>query len=589
MRCAANHFARRTPRVGLGVLAVCLAGLLGVRGAAAEPDLGELVSRLPMSVDMVLAVDDGARLRRELGEMPLMLTMATLDRPAAVIEAWSGLADDLGMTDAEAFDLLLGQRLVIVGSDLQPGDTGGPHWAILSELDPATERKLRADLGAVPRRIVRGQPVMEFEYGSFLLATSSGRLRCTEGGTFESTPASTILLLAPASSRRLFEELLPFLHCQTPTRTLGHLPVGAAVAGFAARDAVLLQRLPDPATSPQRFFAANIGIENGVWQIEATAGPASAWIPGMTPGMIDRWSPELLDSLPQDPALVLVGTRQAVQEAREWAQPLIATSLPDPERDGLGPLLGDRSIFGVWLAADAPIRAEPEVLFATEAPDLARLIQRADQYLAEHADPALAGGANARLLPSFDEVPLGPTTVRSITLPLAPTADPALSPATSTIAPMLNWLYVPESEAAAGPGLVQPGWWVVHYDPTGTARPERTRQQSANPPLSSLVADLPARRYLHVGRALPQRWAARVAAFTTPVPRPETLEDVEGENGEGSGKSGGSGGGERVFLTSATVLPQIRLLEWAVWHEVSTGSIDAEITIDLRALGSEGQ
>ncbi len=580
MRSAANHLARRAPRFGLGLLVVCLMGVMGAGASALEPDLGKIVSRLPMSVDMVLAVDDGARLGRELGEMPLMLTMATLARPATIIDAWSGLAEDLGMTDAEAFDLLLGQRMVIVGSDLQPGDEGGPHWALLSELDPATERRLRADLGAVPRRIVRGQPVMEFEHGSFLLATSSGRLHCTGDGAFDNTPASTLLLLAPAADRQLFEELLPLLHCKTPTSTLGQLPGGAAVAAFSARDAVFLQRLPDPATSKHRFFAANIGIEGGVWQIEATAGPAAAWVPGMMPGTIDRWSPELLESLPQDPALVLVGTRKAVQEAREWAQPLIATSLPDPERDGLGPLLGDRSIFAVWLTPDAPITAQPEVLFATEAPDLARLIQQADAYLAEHATSAARPGGtrpNARLQLSPDGEPLVPTDVRSITLETGAGA----SPATSTIAPMLNWLFVPKSETGAASTQRQPGWWIVHYDPTGTAQPAQAQHTEPDNPLASLVTDLPPRRYLHVGRALPQRWAGRVAAFSMPTPRPE-----HEQHSVGTSDSGATGSTERIILSSAMVLPQIRLCEWAVWHEEKTGSIDAQITIDLRADGS---
>ncbi len=568
MCCAANHLARRLSRLGLGLFIVCLIGAMGTRASALEPDLGKIITRLPMSVDMVLAIDDGSRLRQELGEMPLMLTMATLARPAAIIDAWSGLAEGLGMTDAEAFDLLLGQRMVIVGADLQPGDVSGPHWALLSELDPVTERKLRADLGAVPRRVVGGQVVMEFEHGSFLLATSNGRLSCTKEGAFDNTPSSTLLLLAPAADRQLFEELLPLLHCKALTSTLGQLPGGAAVAAFTARDAVLLQRLPDPATSQHRFFVANIGIENGVWQIEATAGPASAWMPGLKAGAIDRWSPELLDSLPPDPALVLVGTRPAVQEAREWAQPLIATSLPDPERDGLAPLLGDRSIFAVWLEPGAPIDAEPEVLFATEAPDLARLIQQADQYLADQATSAPGDGSNARFHNSFNGEPMSPTEVRSIRL----AANPSASPATSTIAPMLNWLFVPQSESNAGAGQAQPGWWIVHYDPTGTARPDRSPHAvptATNNPLASLVADLPPRRYLHVGRAMPKRWAGRVAAFSMPTPHPERDTAPEGA--------------ERVLLSSAIVLPQIRQIEWAVWHEERTGSIDAQITIDLRA------
>ena len=74
---------RRAPRFGGGLVLACSSCLLCAPAVAVEPDLGEVVSRLPMSVDMVLAVDNGAQLRRELGQMPLMLTLTVLTRPAA--------------------------------------------------------------------------------------------------------------------------------------------------------------------------------------------------------------------------------------------------------------------------------------------------------------------------------------------------------------------------------------------------------------------------------------------------------------------------------------------------------------------------
>ncbi len=564
-RCRRGRWGRGLS-VAMGVVA------LGGPSWAAEPDLGEVVARLPMGVDMVLAMDDGARLRGELGEMPLMLTLSVLPGPSRIMNAWSGLAAEMGMTDAEAFDLLLGRRVVILGAGLRPDDESGPRWALLSEIDPETERRLRADLGAVPRRIVQGQPVMEFEHGAFLLATSSGRLRCVPGGVFDNTPASTLLLLAPAEDRALFEQLLPLLQCRTPERTLGQLDGGRAVEAMVARDAVFLYREAAAGGEAGRYIAANIGIREGTWEIDASMAPARAWMPSLPVGAMEAWSPKLLESLPPDPALVVVGTRAAVGEARELALPYGASMMPDPESAELSPLLGDRSIFAVWLDPDAGVDAEPEVLFASESPDLGRLMDRADGYLTGRT--TTEHGTSARRQQTLASEPLSPAAVRSVAVP-------------GSSSSRLHWAFVPEDCVGSGtagaqgaPGAAQRGWWVVHFDPTGSAGAASGDKSDAQPGDTPAVTDgaacepgsllsglaLPPRAYLHVGRAMPQRWAARAAARF-----------------EGSGAGAAGDQTPPILLTSAIVLPQIRRCSWAVWYDDRAGSLEAQVAVDLRA------
>ena len=557
LRASHQLVCRTARRVGLGAwLALSVSPVSPVSTVMAEPDLGSVVARLPTSVDLALALDNGAALRRELGTMPLLLTLATQPRPEAVFEAWSELAGELGMTDAEAFDLLLGRRMIIAGADLQYGDTGDPQWALLSEIDPATERSLREKLGAAPRRIVGGQVVLEFEHGSFLMATSSGRLRCTPGGAFQNTPASTLLLLAPADDRRLFEQLLPLLHCRTPESSLSQLPVGQAVESMRARDAVFFSRLPDAEHAPERFVAANIGLVGGSWQIDATLAPADSWLPGVDREAPRAWSPDLLGTLPPNPALVMIGTRDAVREARLWSMPLVGLPLPDPESAGLGSLLGTRSMFAVWLGAGSG--QEPEVLMATDTPNLDRLIGPADGYLSSQgagSTPEHSASVLRQAAPG--EAGRGPSVLRSVLL----RTDPAAVGIEST----LNWLYVPEDcegaepGAAAREGVGQPGWWVLHYQPRQSA------QAAPSAASASAFAGLTPRRYLHIGMAEPRAWGERMAAASG---------------------GGGPAGETAQLLASPFVLPQIWSIRWAVWYDDGGRRISAEVTLDLTPAGA---
>jgi hypothetical protein len=507
-----------------------------------EPDLGRVVSRLPAEVEFVAAMDDGATLRRSLGGSPIMLALGSMRRPAAVIDAWSQLAADLGMSEAEAFDLLLGQRVVFAASGLHSGAKES-QWALLSELDPVTDRRLRADLGAVPRRFVNDQPVLELEHGSFLLATSAGRLRCTADGRFENVPASTIMLLAPAEDQQLFESMLPLLHCQTPQTTLSDTPGGSVAAKLASRDGVFLWRLPDAALSPDRFITGTVGFADGRWDVRAFAGPPRGWLPETDLDTLDAWSPRMLASLPGEPSLAVVGLRATVREAQTMLLPLLAPGLPETGLEQIETLLGERSLLAVWTPPEpsGERTSGSEVLIATEANDLDTLAEQNGAPPPQGAPHTVAPNAGVAQAPAL----LRPSDSGHVWTQRRQTLE-------DFAAPTVNWTYVTEKEEAG----LRKGWFVVHIDSRAAAAPapntETQARASAIPPSRLLDS----RRYLHVGHALPQR----VSVWADAASR------------------GGAGAPPSVV---STLLSRVHVIDWAVWLDSSGALLEADVSLRL--------
>lgn len=541
---ARSRLRRLANAAVLAVASVC-----GV--ASADDDLGRVVSRMPIGVDFVAAVDDGASLRKSLHGSPVMLAAAALRRPAAVMNAWSEFAGELGMTDAEAFDLLLGQRVIVVGSQLRADATEPPRWAILSELDPETERSLRSLLKAVPRRIVNGQPVLEFEHGSYLLATSNGRLVCGADGRFENTLASTILLLAPAADRELFDQMLPLLRCDNPDRMLADVPAGRMVESWATRDAIVVWRIPDPLGSQHRFVGATFGTSGDGWGIDAMAYPADGWAKKDDLVSIPTWSPALLGTLPSDAALAMIGSRESVREARAWIEPLVGNGLPDPSGDSFDHVLGRRSMLGVWLRPGRDgAEAQTELLLAMDTPDLPRLAARADAYMTEIIDAGFGEGQrrNARVAATPPQL----SDVRSLSI--SGDDDDAVAGL-----PTLSWAFVPE--AASGEDA---GWWLMHSFPDGLA-PDADPAPTAGRSLQE-IGRMPARRYLHVGRLRPPAWSATFRHHAANVQRA-----VSDEAGSALG----------MPALNEFVLGHIRATDWAVWLEGSANLLRAEFRLEL--------
>jgi len=220
---------RHAPRF---VAAITLAmGVMGV--AAAQPDGGEtlrMVGTLPATARVVIAADslgaEGARAAVR-GVAAFLSDAGALGRSR---DAWTSLGVAVGAEPGAAFGELLGTRAVLV-----IGDGGGREdpYAVLSELAPEVERRLRGALRPAPRGLAGGGPVLSLEGGAFELATRRG-------------PVGARFLLAPRGARRFFDELLPVLDGGTAVTTLSMTTPWAHVRALGPSDVLLLVR--DPAT-----------------------------------------------------------------------------------------------------------------------------------------------------------------------------------------------------------------------------------------------------------------------------------------------------------------------------------------------------
>lgn len=506
--------------------------------AIAQNGLPEVVSRLPAEVEFVLALDDAATLRQQIGGDPVVGWIRDTPHLTRVADAWAALASGIGMADTEAFDLLLGRRVILAASGLRSGDT--PRWAVLSELDEETARRLRRDLGAKPRRVLAGQHVFELEGGAFLLATSPGALRC---GAADLPPVKSphVLLLAPTDDKAFFASLLPLLWCNTAPTPLSTAPGGADTAALRPAQGVFYWRIGDAKGIGERFISGTLGRAGNAWNMQFLAGPSGSWIAEDPAGLGEPWKPTLLDALPGDPALVVLGMRELVDRASSFVLPLHPGAAAAGGQEEIARLLGKRSMVALW-RDEQPGSRPPEVLFATEARDVRALSREGDQLITDNLSRL-----GARSPGSVPDIGAGqPTVVRSVTL-----QPESLVPTSDAVGASLHWMYLPKDEPASS----GEGWWIVHYDPD-ESRAKIEREYSRR--LGTRTAT-EARRYLHIGHARPGLLLdllpyGALAPPESKVPRDET-----------------------AVLQFAK---RIERLDWSFWRDDADGPLRGEIVLE---------
>ncbi|CAG0975785.1 hypothetical protein PHYC_01493 [Phycisphaerales bacterium] len=234
----------------LGAAAIVCTAFAPVAIAQPEAPDRALVGSLPASCDLVIATGDLAPLRQSpawrcaeqfLGEM------ATWQRS---LEAWSQVASSLGMTPREAADEVLGSRLIFTISGLSdPSPDRRPQHALITEISPDIERRLRERLKPAPREVEGGLPILALENGAFDLATS---LR-------ESEPKARVLI-SPRGSSALFDSLLPVIRAQVRGETLEESTAWTQAADLPTGRAFVLYRdlHPDARAATERFIAATV-------------------------------------------------------------------------------------------------------------------------------------------------------------------------------------------------------------------------------------------------------------------------------------------------------------------------------------------
>lgn len=230
-------------------------------GTRADGASAEWLGALPANLDLVVVVNDATRLRKgRLGaELPKILgDQQAFER---VTEAWSGLAKELGWSDNELFDRLIGRRIALVARTV--GEPAETRWAVLATISRETELQLRSRLRVAPRAMVAGQQVLSLEKGAYELATRSAQSSAKSSDTVE-------VVLGPAGQSTIFDEMVARPAATTDRdglATLGRTPVFVRATSLMPADLLFLMRpagavrSANAPTSWDRFIA--IGATSG--------------------------------------------------------------------------------------------------------------------------------------------------------------------------------------------------------------------------------------------------------------------------------------------------------------------------------------
>lgn len=217
----------------------------GTRARAQGPVLtGALAaaSAMPASTDMVLVVENAAELRASpLGDAAVRFLLDASDT-APTRRAWATLSAQLGWSEAETFDRLLGRRVVLVARGI--GDAKSARWAMLSDVSIETDTRLRERLEASPRAIDQGHQILTIEKGKYEL-TSHRRRPSSRADAARPDPGHEVtIVLGPSGRSELFDEMVGVLAngAAHPLESHGVI-TAASTAGMA--EVLLLARLGD--------------------------------------------------------------------------------------------------------------------------------------------------------------------------------------------------------------------------------------------------------------------------------------------------------------------------------------------------------
>jgi hypothetical protein len=141
-------------RCGLAALSLVCAATRAQTPEARDP------VEFPTRADAVVTVRDAARHRVTPAGRGLLAALDDSGSFAQTRRAWGVLATRLGWSDEQAFDEILGRRVMVV---LRTSASGEREWALLTQVSAPTERRLRQRLLAVPRGSVAGLTVLGVE------------------------------------------------------------------------------------------------------------------------------------------------------------------------------------------------------------------------------------------------------------------------------------------------------------------------------------------------------------------------------------------------------------------------------------------
>ncbi|MCW5776148.1 MAG: hypothetical protein KIS87_06895 [Phycisphaeraceae bacterium] len=432
------------------IIAVLAMAVLIPSNLTAQQDLPyAAATALPASAEVAIVLDGASRIRMSAAGTTLSNALTESGLLAESNRAWDDLARVLGLRREDALDALLGRRVVFVMTGLRPDSP--PGWAIVAQVSPEIERRLRAGLGAAPRQVVVGQPILSVEQGRYELASA----------VFKDAGASPLLrddgragpvalvLLAPTGNSSLFDAMLPLVQGRAAGTPFGDSLRQAAA--HRASDGLLIARLPAGGSEGDRYAAVALHAQPDAWIAETIAWPARLWLPGVEAERVGPWSRHSFDVVSKDALVSVVGMLGTDGPPRELMA-LAGPAAPMAWPEGLDPLQAGRAMLTVQRGTAESV--DPyglSVSVAVQVRDIEASARTCDRLVARSL--TVAGRDNA----AADFEGFLPGAIRTAEIGVAPGR-------TTTIA----WAFERDTEARS-PDAPRSGWWVMAIGPAAHA------------------------------------------------------------------------------------------------------------------------
>lgn len=277
--------------------------------SVAGPGVLAPAAHVPSDVDVLVVLDDAADIRESDAGAALLGIARSLMAEGAATKRWAMFAAQLDWTSEEAFDALLGRRVVLVGRRPWSEDAS---WALLCDVTRQTEKRLRKRLNVAPRALLNRRTIY---------AVENGRFECMFERPGGGRPLTTVLVGRPDSGG-LFEELMPLL--RDPPRqsllTTAALKRATQMQGDAG---LVYVRMP---AAKDASLVARLSREGGD-RLSASVLMEGV---GAAPDQVE-WSTDVFERLSRGMLLCVIDRRATVDEAGDLDQAtasLLARLLP---------------------------------------------------------------------------------------------------------------------------------------------------------------------------------------------------------------------------------------------------------------------
>ncbi len=258
----------------------------------------KFVQGLPRTYEAVLVVNNASRQRQDAAGQALAKMLEEAGALPETARAWQDLARALDWTPDQAFDQLLGRKFTLIVRGLD--GPGQPDWAVITDVAPEAEARLRERLKAAPRGNLAGLAVLAVEDGKYELMVGRGP-GADPGLVAPGTDPTAAVLLGPGGDNPLFTELAPSLQSRSGLAS----PAAPWRAGQKDRDCdlVLMMR---PKKTGDSTLTLTATLEREGWDAHLVCSSDLVW--GSTAVRVPHaWSDGPIRILERDALLAVMG------------------------------------------------------------------------------------------------------------------------------------------------------------------------------------------------------------------------------------------------------------------------------------------